>query len=106
MNFKRSVSRLREELDRCDIIKQEEVQKAVASHQREITHFKRMVSALREELDHKDILQENKIQEQNQIKVTEFKQLQQTIIELRSELENKMEDNKEKFNQIQVQENS
>ena len=51
-----SVSRLREELDRCDIIKKEEVQKAVASHQREITHFKRMVSALRDELDHKDIL--------------------------------------------------
>ena len=82
-----NVSRLREELDKADFDKQQQVQNAIASQQNEINHFKRMVTALRSEIDQTGNLHEEKMQRETQLKTTEFKELQETIIELRAELE-------------------
>jgi hypothetical protein len=78
---------LRLELERAEVIREEAVQKAVASEHGEVTHFKRIVNALRDELELKGNLHDEKIQQENQLKTMEFKQLQETIVELRDELE-------------------
>jgi hypothetical protein len=78
---------LRNELEKAEIEKQDAVQRAISSQQREIDHFKSMVNALRDEIDSRKNLHSEKLQKQTQIKTMEFKQLQETIIELRAELE-------------------
>ena len=68
-------------------LKNDAVQKALSTQNREINHFKSMVNALRDEIDSKKHFHEEKLQKQNQLKTLEHKQLQETIIELRAELE-------------------
>jgi peptidoglycan hydrolase CwlO-like protein len=74
-------------LEKAETIKDDAIQHAISSQQREIDHFKNMVNALRDEIDLKKNLHEESIQKENQQKTMEFKQLQETIIELRAELE-------------------
>ena len=85
--MRENVSSLRIEIEKLEASKDDAVQKAITTQQREINHFKSMVNALRDEIDLKKNLHEENLQKENQIKTMEFKQLQETIIELRAELE-------------------
>ena len=85
--LRENVAMLRSKLDEEEILREDAVQSAVASHLNEINHFKRMVNALREEIDQEGHLHKESIQKEQQLKTMEFKELQETIIELRSELE-------------------
>ena len=85
--MRENVTSLRCKIEKLEIIKEDAIQKAVSTQQREINHFKSMVNALRDEIDLKKNLHEQNLQKKNQIKTMEFKDLQATIIELRAELE-------------------